>query len=100
MQQVAMVQRWLAGNDEEQSFAFQTSANTVDLRGKRAATAMMMLEEQLTEKASDGVVFVVHGVGTGALWREVQSYLRAEPSVKRFELEERSNGGCTVVYFK
>lgn len=76
----------------------QTSSNTIDLRGKRAATAMMLLEEQLTEKGSSGAVFVVHGVGTGALRREVHQYLKAESCVSQFTLEEGSNGGCTVVH--
>lgn len=79
--------------------AIQTLANTIDLRGMRAATAMMTVEEQLTEKAG-GVVFVIHGVGTGALRSELHAYLKAEPAVKRFELEENSNGGCTVVFLK
>lgn len=78
--------------------SIQTSSNTIDLRGKRAATALMLLEEQLTEKGSIDAVFVVHGVGTGALRREVHQYLKSEPAVARFALEEASNGGCTVVH--
>jgi DNA mismatch repair protein MutS2 len=78
----------------------QTSSNTIDLRGKRAATALMMLEAELTEKGSNGAVFVIHGVGTGALRREVHQYLKAEPCVARYALEESSNGGCTVVHLQ
>lgn len=86
-------------SDDVEPVMMQTSANTIDLRGKRAALAMMLLEEQLTEKSSGGAVFVIHGVGTGALRLEVHQYLRTEPSVQRFALEENSNGGCTVVFF-
>ena len=78
--------------------SIQTSSNTIDLRGKRAATALMLLAEQLTEMGSNDAVFVVHGVGTGALRREVHHYLKSEPAVERFEVEGASHGGCTVVH--
>lgn len=77
----------------------QVSANTIDVRGKRANIALMHMEEELSSKSGSGVVYVVHGVGTGALRSEIHRFLRTEPLVKRFELEEQSNGGCTVVYF-
>lgn len=59
----------------------------------------MHVEQELSEKSSSGVVFIVHGVGTGALRSEIHRFLKTEPQVKRYELEEKSNGGCTVVYF-
>jgi hypothetical protein len=44
---------------------FQTSSNTIDVRGKRADDALVIVEEKLYDKAAVGTVFVVHGVGTG-----------------------------------
>jgi DNA mismatch repair protein MutS2 len=72
--------------------------NTIDVRGKRATIALMHIEQELSEKMAYGTVFIVHGVGTGALRREVHALLKRDPMVARFHLEENSNGGCTVVH--
>jgi DNA mismatch repair protein MutS2 len=77
---------------------FQTSGNTIDVRGNRADEALARVDQELSEKARNGVVYIVHGVGTGALRNAVHNYLKKEQTVSRFELEEDSNGGCTVVY--
>lgn len=83
----------------EKPVRVQVSANTIDVRGKRANPALMQVEQELTEKAAAGAVFIVHGVGTGALRSEIHRFLQTEPLVKHFELEANSNGGCTVVFF-
>lgn len=77
----------------------QTSSNTIDVRGMRAATALMIVEEQLAEMNHLNTIFVVHGVGTGSLRTEIHSYLKRDKSVKKFFLEGDSNGGCTVVQY-
>eukprot|EP00892_Ulva_mutabilis_P004836 jgi/Ulvmu1/2724/UM014_0181.1 len=88
-----------SGEKERAGVSLQVSANTIDVRGQRTNIALMHVEQHLPEKSASGVVFIVHGVGTGALRSEIHRFLRADPQVKRFELEAHSNGGCTVVYF-
>jgi Smr domain len=85
------------GHEELAGIEFQTSFNTIDVRGKRAADALAIIEDELFDKASMGTVFVVHGVGTGALRMELHRFLKMEPMVRSFFLEPDSNGGCTVV---
>ena len=80
--------------------AIQTSTNTVDLRGQRSSVAMMALEDAMGELYSLGTIYVVHGVGTGQIRKEVHDYLKRDAYVKSFHLEENSNGGCTVVHMK
>jgi len=49
------------------------------------------------------VLFVVHGVGRGLIRAAVLDQLRrlkGSGRVSKFEEEEGSNGGCTVVYVK
>ena len=60
---------------------------------------MMTVEDELYTKASDGVVFIVHGIGTGALRTAVHTLLKKKAHVKSFHLEPDSRGGCTVVVF-
>lgn len=77
----------------------QTSSNTIDVRGMRPSVALMTVEDELAELNHLNTVFVVHGVGTGSLRQEIHAYLKRDKSVKRFSLEENSNGGCTVVQY-
>ncbi|XP_078442153.1 DNA mismatch repair protein MutS, type 2 isoform X2 [Wolffia australiana] len=80
--------------------AVQTRNNTVDLRGLRAEEAAMQLAAAVAGCRSYGVLFVVHGVGTGAVKEAALSVLRSHPRVTRFEPESSTNDGCTVAYVK
>ncbi|MDR2076760.1 MAG: Smr/MutS family protein [Desulfovibrio sp.] len=76
----------------------------LDLRGLRADVAVRELEKFL-----DGAVLagrsdleVVHGRGTGALRRELHTFLRTFPAVAGFRLapEDRGGDGMTIVELK
>lgn len=45
---------------------FQTSFNTVDVRGCRADKALACVRDKIYDMSNTDSVFVVHGVGTGA----------------------------------
>lgn len=78
----------------------QTSKNTVDLRGKRVSEAAFELRMAVDACRSYQVLFVVHGMGTGAVKDCAIDVLRKHPRVARFEDESPLNYGCTVAYIQ
>ncbi|CAL9060707.1 unnamed protein product [Musa banksii] len=102
------IRRWNKGpateanKDEEAAFgpAVRTSKNTVDLRGKRVEEASHRLQMAILGCKSRGVLFIVHGTGTGAVKECVLEVLRNHPRVAKFEEESPMNYGCTVAYIK
>ena len=87
---------------EETSFgpAVRTSKNTVDLRGLRVEEASHALRMAIAGCRSYGVIFVIHGTGTGAVMERALNILRNHPRVAKFEEESPMNYGCTVAYIK
>ncbi|WOL18943.1 hypothetical protein Cni_G27740 [Canna indica] len=92
----------LADKDMEASFgpAVRTSRNTIDLRGMRVEEASHRLQMAISGCRSYGVLFVVHGMGTGAVKECALDILRNHPRVARFEEESPMNYGCTIAYIK
>ncbi|XP_011625477.1 uncharacterized protein LOC18423139 [Amborella trichopoda] len=80
--------------------AVRTSKNTVDLRGLRVEEASHHLNIALSTTSSYGVLFIVHGIGTGVLKETVLNILRKHPRVVKFEQESPMNYGCTIAYIK
>ncbi|AKT43406.1 endonuclease MutS2 [Chondromyces crocatus] len=82
----------------------QTSQNTVDLRGLRAHEAVAMAEQFIDRAlgAGLGVVFFIHGHGTGALREAVQEALRGHRYVVRSRAggQSEGGGGVTVAWLK
>ncbi|KAK6932551.1 DNA mismatch repair protein MutS, C-terminal, partial [Dillenia turbinata] len=78
--------------------AIQTSKNTVDLRGMRVEEASHHLEMIISAKGPYSVLFVIHGMGTGAVKERALEILRNHPRVTKFEQESPMNYGCTVAY--
>jgi DNA mismatch repair protein MutS2 len=65
--------------------------------GQRVSPALTHVDEQLSVKAVEGVVYIVHGIGTGVLREAIHDMLASDSRVLGFKLEERSAGGCTIV---
>lgn len=80
--------------------AVQTSRNTLDLRGMRVDDAERELNLAVASRPRSSVLFVVHGIGTGAVKDAVWRVLKKHPFVAKFEEESTQNAGCTVVYLK
>ncbi|CDO99554.1 unnamed protein product [Coffea canephora] len=89
-------------NSEEVSYGpvFQTSKNTVDLRGMRSEEAAHYLEMALNSRGPGSVLFVIHGMGTGVVKERALQILKNHPRVAKFEQESPMNYGCTVAYIK
>ncbi|QJT08206.1 endonuclease MutS2 [Oceanidesulfovibrio marinus] len=76
----------------------------LDLRGKRGDEAVAELGKVMDNALMRNVaqIEVVHGKGTGALRREVHSFLEHSPAVASFDLadEEHGGDGMTLVELK
>jgi DNA mismatch repair protein MutS2 len=82
--------------------AIRTSTNTVDIRGQRVANAEAEIERGIGKAYQSGIMWVIHGKGTGKLREGVHEFLTHHPQVDRFELagEKDGGGGVTIAYLK
>ncbi len=74
----------------------RTSRNTIDVRGSRVADAEPMIEQAIGQAYKSGVLWIIHGHGTGKLRQGVQTFLQHHPQVERYELAAREEGGAGV----
>jgi DNA mismatch repair protein MutS2 len=82
--------------------AIRTSTNTVDIRGQRVANAEAEIERGIGKAYQAGIMWVIHGKGTGKLREGVHEFLTHHPQVDRFELagEKDGGGGVTIACLK
>ncbi len=82
--------------------AIRTSRNTVDVRGQRVANAEGEIERAIGKAYESGIMWVIHGKGTGKLREGVHEFLKYHPQVARIELagEKDGGGGVTIAYLK
>ncbi|MEG4440403.1 endonuclease MutS2 [Microcoleus sp. AT9_B5] len=82
--------------------AIRTANNSIDLRGARVSDAEIEIDRALSKAVEYGVLWIIHGKGTGQLRRGVHEFLASHPQVSRFELASQKEGGAgvTVVYLK
>ncbi|WP_333333641.1 endonuclease MutS2 [Microcoleus sp. LAD1_D3] len=80
--------------------AIRTANNSIDLRGARVSDAEIEIDRALSKAVEYGVLWIIHGKGTGQLRRGVHEFLANHPQVSRFELasQKEGGGGVTVVY--
>ncbi len=80
----------------------RTSRNTIDIRGSRVAEAEADLENAIAQATESGLVWIIHGKGTGKLRQGVHEFLKRHPQIARFELAPQKEGGSgvTLAYFK
>lgn len=74
----------------------RTDSNTLDIRGKRIDEAETLLEPAIARATEGGVLWIVHGKGTGRLRQGVHDFLGRHPQVERFELAPQNEGGTGV----
>ncbi|BBA79711.1 recombination and DNA strand exchange inhibitor protein [cyanobacterium endosymbiont of Rhopalodia gibberula] len=80
----------------------KTSQNTLDIRGSRIAEAESNLENAISKATKSGVLWVIHGKGTGKLRQGVHEFLKLHPQIDKFELAPQNEGGSgvTIAYLK
>lgn len=76
----------------------RTSQNTLDIRGSRVNNAEVDLEKAIAQAtaANAGVLWIIHGKGTGKLREGVHQFLQQHPQVERFEIAPQNEGGSGV----
>lgn len=82
----------------------QSSSSSLDLRGQRYDEAMANLDRYIDSSLLAGLenVTIIHGIGTGAIRKGVNDYLKRNRAVKNFGYAPEGNGGsgATIVEFK
>ncbi|MGE5656543.1 MAG: endonuclease MutS2 [Actinomycetota bacterium] len=80
----------------------RTSQNTIDLRGMRVADAQIEVDRALAKAVEPGVLWIVHGKGTGQLRKGIHEFLATHPEVSRYELaaEKEGGSGVTLAYLR
>ena len=82
----------------------RTAQSEIDIRGLTGDEAAMELDRFIDSSVMGGLgmVWIIHGKGTGALKKAVHAYLRTNQSVKefRFGLYGEGEDGVTVVTLK
>ncbi len=81
----------------------RTSSNTLDIRGQRVADAEREIDQGIAKAfTTSGVLWIIHGKGTGRLRQGVHEFLQQHSLVKRFELASQNEGGAgvTIAYLQ
>ncbi|HEY9812538.1 MAG TPA: Smr/MutS family protein, partial [Candidatus Sericytochromatia bacterium] len=80
----------------------RTSKNTIDIRGSRVADAESQIERAIAQATDSGVLWIIHGKGTGKLRQGVHEFLQQHPQLDHLELAGASEGGAgvTIAYLK
>lgn len=80
----------------------RTERNTLDCRGDRLERAESRLDQALNQALDSGVLWIIHGKGTGKLRQGVHDYLSHHPLVERYELAQQNEGGSgvTIAYLR
>jgi DNA mismatch repair protein MutS2 len=80
----------------------RTSQNTLDIRGDRVANAEIEVDNAIAKAIESGVLWIIHGKGTGKLREGVHEFLKRHPQVDKYELASQKEGGAgvTLVYVK
>ncbi|MGD1808376.1 endonuclease MutS2 [Dapis sp. BLCC M126] len=76
--------------------AVRTSQNSIDIRGSRVADAQIEVDRALSKAIEYGLLWIIHGKGTGKLRQGIHEFLQENPLVERFELAGRNDGGSGV----
>jgi DNA mismatch repair protein MutS2 len=74
----------------------RTESNTIDIRGKRIDEAESALEPAIAKATASGIVWIIHGKGTGRLRQGVHEFLQRHPQVERYEIAAQQEGGLGV----
>ena len=80
----------------------RTSKNTLDIRGQRVANAEIEVDNAISRAIESGVLWIIHGKGTGRLREGVHEFLKRHSQVEKYELAPQKEGGAgvTVVHLK
>lgn len=62
--------------------------------------AAFQLDIAISSRGPNSVLFIVHGMGTGAVKERAIEILKSHPRVAKYEQESPQNYGCTVAFIR
>ena len=77
--------------------AIKTLANTIDVRGLTSREAVHATRDAVGDADDGDALFILHGLGTGALRKAVRAELASNKGVGSYADDGESGGGVTLV---
>ena len=76
----------------------ESNLASIDLHGENRETAKILVNQFISDSLKMGnyKIIIVHGIGTGALKKEIHEFLRKDKRVEKFYINF-FNVGCTIV---
>jgi DNA mismatch repair protein MutS2 len=80
----------------------RTARNTIDVRGQRVDSAVIEVDRAMNDAHASGILWIVHGKGTGKLRQGIHDFLQSHAQVSKLELAADSDGGAgvTIAYLR
>jgi DNA mismatch repair protein MutS2 len=80
----------------------RTSNNTIDVRGQRVDAAVISVDRAMNAAHASGILWVIHGKGTGKLREGIHEFLNSHAQVTKVALASDPDGGAgvSIVYLR
>ncbi len=80
----------------------RTSNNTIDVRGQRVDAAVISVDRAMNAAHASGILWVIHGKGTGKLREGIHDFLNSHAQVTKVALASDPDGGAgvSIVYLR
>jgi DNA mismatch repair protein MutS2 len=87
---------------KKETILIRTANNTIDVRGQRVDAAVIAVDRAMNSAHASGLLWVVHGKGTGKLREGIHDFLSTHAQVTKVELASNPDGGAgvSIVYLK
>ncbi len=87
---------------KKETILIRTSNNTIDVRGQRVDAAVIAVDRAMNAAHASGILWVIHGKGTGKLKAGIHDFLGTHAQVTKVELASDSDGGAgvSIVYLR
>jgi DNA mismatch repair protein MutS2 len=87
---------------KKETILIRTSNNTIDVRGQRVDVAVIAVDRAMNAAHASGILWVIHGKGTGKLREGIHDFLSTHAQVTKVELASNPDGGAgvSIVYLK
>jgi DNA mismatch repair protein MutS2 len=81
---------------KKETILIRTSNNTVDVRGQRVDAAVIAVDRAMNAAHASGILWIIHGKGTGKLREGIHDFLSTHAQVTKVELASNPDGGAGV----
>jgi DNA mismatch repair protein MutS2 len=87
---------------KKETILIRTSNNTIDVRGQRVDAAVIAVDRAMNAAYASGLLWVIHGKGTGKLREGIHDFLSSHAQVTKVELASNPDGGAgvSIVYLR